>query len=202
MYTSRDRVGLLAAILVVIGLVWFGLGHFGSAGSTPPAQTTTTTPGATRKVVVDYLQTLQRIDAPAERLEQKVGKKALAKLAKPGPASSATLRLVARMGAGYVRAAAAVSAVHPPAGFENAQRLLVRVYTDQTKVYRAMSQMSGQTNPNQLMGVLTRLDNALGAFNTDLPNCRSAFQSATAAAGLKTPAWVAALIGHATGGPT
>jgi hypothetical protein len=193
-YTSRDRLGLLAAILIVIGLVWFRLGHFGSTSGTPSAQTTPTSPGASRKLVVDYLHKLQRIDAPAERLERRAGKKAMAELSKPGSVSGGALRVVAQISAGFSHAASAVNALHPPAGFENAQHLLARVYTDKAKVYQTMSQLSGASGPNQLMGVLTRLDNAVGAASTDIPNCRSAITAATTTAGVKTPAWVAGLV--------
>ena len=202
MYTSRDRVGLLAAILIVIGLVWFGLGHYGSTSNSPPAQPATTSSAAGRQAVVDYLHTLQRIDAPAEQLERKAGKTVLAELSKPTPASAATLRLIVRVSVGFSHAATAVSALHPPAGFENAQHLLARVYTDKAKMYRTMSQLTGASGPNQLMGVLTRLDNIVGAASTDIPNCRSAIGAAAAAAGVKTPAWVAGLVNRLNGKPS
>jgi len=58
-----------------------------------------------------------------------------------------------------------------------------------------------QSDPNAVLDELTKVDRALGAFNSDLTACRTAFGQATTTSGVTDPAWVAALINHATGKP-
>jgi hypothetical protein len=206
MYGMRDALGLIAALVCVAALLWFGVGHFNastaSGGKTPA-------PGASvadHAAVIAYLHHLSRIDAPVEAYERQSGQILHSELTQAGPLTDAARQRLRSIASAYSSAAAEVRHVDARPGFENAQRLLAKTYDDQAAVYRGILLLANgktvQSDPNAVLDELKRIDRALGAFNSDLTGCRAAFEQATTAGGVTDPAWVAALINHATGKPS
>ena len=203
MVTARDKLGLLVALIGVGVLLWFGVSHFGASGagtpvSPPPGQT-----AGQRAAAITYLKRLQRIDAPIEQKERRAGPVVQRAVSNPGPMSPTVTNVVRAVAIGYAHAANRVQNVAPAPGFENAQVLLAQVYNDQSRYYLSVLKLANnttaQSDPTALLDELTSIDNALGAFNSDLTACRTAFRESTATASVPYPAWVAALINHATG---
>jgi hypothetical protein len=203
MVTARDKLGLLAALIGVAVLLWFGVSHFGGSGAGAPASPPPGQAAAQRATATAYLKHLQRIDAPVESYERRGGVLLHRELAKPGAMNATAHQQIEAIASAYSGAASEVRHVHPTPGFEQAQQLLAKTYDDQSAIYRSVLLLSNgktvQSDPNAVLDELTRIDNALGAFDNDLTACRTAFQASTATAGVPYPAWVAALINHATG---
>jgi hypothetical protein len=202
MATSRDKLGLLAAVALVALMVWYGLGHYSSSGTPAP-----TGPSASqlqqRTATVAYLRHLQRIDTPVEQRERRAGPVVQRAISNSGPMTTTVTNVVRAVAVGYARAATRVQHIAPAPGFENAQVQLAHVYNDQSRYYLSVLKLANnttaQSDPTALLDELTSIDNALGAFNNDLTACREAFRTATVTAGVPYPSWVAALINHATG---
>jgi hypothetical protein len=203
MVTARDKLGLLAALMGVAVLLWFGVSHFGGSGAGAPVSPPPGHAAAQRATATAYLRHLQRIDAPVESYERRGGVLLRHELAKPGPMTATAHQQIVAIASAYSGAASEVRHAHPTPGFERAQQLLAKTYDDQSAIYRSVLLLSNgktvQSDPNAVLDELTRIDNALGAFDNDLTACRTAFKESTATAGVPYPAWVAALINHATG---
>jgi hypothetical protein len=208
MYTARDKLGLVGALVAVAVLLWVGKSHFGGTSSSGGSPQTGTTSSATaaRKAALAYLDRVGRIDAVTERYARRESNVMMAELHNPGPLTPAERQGLTSMGNVMLNAARHLQRLQPSAGFEQAQQLLITTYKDQNHVARAVVNLgsggaSVQTDPNKVLDQLTRISNAAGAFDHDLPVCRAAFRSAAAAAGVPTPPWLAGLFLHAKGNP-
>jgi hypothetical protein len=203
MVTARDKLGLLVALIGVGVLLWFGVSHFGASGAGAPVSPPPGQAAGQRAAAITYLKRLQRIDAPIEEKERRAGPVVQRAISNPGPMTATVTNVVRAVADGYARAASRVQQAAPAPGFANAQALLARVYNDQSRYYLSVLKLAdnttAQSDPTVVLDELTRIDNALGAFNNDLTACRTAFQESTATAGVPYPAWVAALINRATG---
>jgi hypothetical protein len=203
MVTARDKLGLLVAFIGVAVLLWFGLSHFGTSGAGAPVSPPPGQAASQRAAAISYLKHLQRIDAPIEQKERRAGPVVQRAVSNPGPMTATVTNVVRAVAVGYASSANRVKHVASAPGFENAQVLLAQVYNDQSRYYLSVLKLANnttaQSDPTALLDELTNIDNALGAFNSDLTACRTAFQESTATAGVPYPAWVAALINHATG---
>jgi len=203
MVTGRDKLGLLVALIGVGVLLWFGLSHFGASGSGAPVSPPPGQAAGQRAAATTYLQRLQGIDAPIEQKERRAGPVVQRAVSNPGPMTASVTNVVRAVAVGYASAANRVKHVVPAPGFENAQVLLAQVYNDQSRYYLSVLKLAnnttGQSDPTALLDELTSIDNALGAFNSDITACRTAFQQSTATAGVPYPPWVSGLINHATG---
>jgi len=203
MVTTRDKLGLLVALVGVAALLWFGLQHFNATSAATPSPPPPIPTAGQRGAVISYLKHLERIDAPVESRERHGGVVLHHELANPGAMSATAHQQIEAIASAYSGGASQVRHVHPAAGFEQAQQLLAKTYDDQAILYHSILQLSNgktvQSDPNAVLDELTRINNALGAFNHDLTACRAAFRESTATAGVPYPAWVAALINHATG---
>jgi hypothetical protein len=203
MVTARDKLGLLVALIGVGVLLWFGVSHFGASGAGAPVSPRPGQAAGQRAAAVTYLKRLQRIDAPIEQKERRAGPVVQRAISNPGPMTTTVTNVVRAVAVGYAHAANRVQQAAPAPGFGNAQALLAQVYNDQSRYYLSVLKLAknttAQSDPTALLDELTRIDNALGAFNNDLTACRTAFQESTATAGVPYPAWVSGLINHATG---
>ena len=203
MVTARDKLGLLVALIGVGVLLWFGVSHFGASGAGTPVSPPPGQAAGQRAAAITYLKRLQRIDAPIEQKERRAGPVVQRAISNPGPMSPTVTNVVRAVAIGYAHAATRVHNVAPAPGFENAQVLLAQVYNDQSRYYLSVLKLANnttaQSDPTALLDELTSIDNALGAFNSDLTACRTAFQESTATAGVPYPAWISGLINHATG---
>lgn len=208
MTTARDKLGLMVALLGVGVLLWFGVSHFSGSGTGSPVSPAPVSPppgqaAGQRATATAYLKHLQRIDAPAESAERRSGPLLHRAFAKAGPMNAPAHQQVEAIASAYSGAASEVRHVHPAAGFEQAQQLLAKTYDDQSALYHSILLLHNgktvQSDPSAVLDELRHIDNALGAFDTDLTACRTAFKESTATAGVPDPAWVAALINHATG---
>jgi hypothetical protein len=208
MYTARDKLGLVAALVAVAVLLWVGKSQFGgsSSGSGTPQTGTTSSATAARREAVAYLDRVGRIDAVTERYARRESTVVTDELHNPAPLSQAARRGIISEANVMLAAATRLQRLQPAPGFEQAQQLLITTYKDQAHIMRAVVNLgsggaTAQTDPNTVLDQLTRLNDAATAFDQDLPACRAAFRSAAAAAGVPTPTWLAGLFLHSKGNP-
>lgn len=204
MVTARDKLGLVIAIVVVGGLLWYGMSRSTSAGSPGSPATTSNsiqTPNSIQSgaqpAVAHYLAQLARIHAGIMKVERRGIRFDALQATPSGKAfAPAMLRQLDSMPGHYTRTAMHVQALHPPAGFARAQALLVRVYQGEAQVYAATDTFvhaaqakQGDMLTNDIKQVLKQEK----ALNQTASTFIASLEQATNTAGVPTPTWIKGL---------